>query len=177
MLRLFPYFLFLLSVLGNTQSTLQKDDQMQQSLPDQGIHEMVLKLKDGYFLSYTVSVPFFKPGKPVPLVLALHYGGEVTPYYGRTFLEMLVDPAFKKLGAIIIAPDCPGESWTDTKSEAVVLELLDFLKNSWPVDTNRIIVTGFSMGGTGSWFLAERHPDIFSAAIPVAAYPGGIERK
>ena len=166
---------FILSgVFGNAQITQQKSDQMRQSIPDQGIHEMVLKLKNDYSLSYTVSVPSLKPEQQVPLILALHYGGEVTPYYGRGYLEMLVDPALKKLGAIIIAPDCPGKNWTDPKSEKAILELLDFVKNSWPVDSTRLVVTGFSMGGAGAWFLAEKYPKLFSAAIPVAAYLEGV---
>ncbi|MBA7523984.1 hypothetical protein ES705_16121 [subsurface metagenome] len=36
---------------------IKKNGQMKQSIPDQGIHEMVLKLKDGCFLGYAVSVP------------------------------------------------------------------------------------------------------------------------
>ena len=43
MFKFFPYLFILFSVTGNAQIVLQKDDQMQQSLPDQGIHEMAKK--------------------------------------------------------------------------------------------------------------------------------------
>jgi dipeptidyl aminopeptidase/acylaminoacyl peptidase len=43
----------------------------------------------------------------------------------------------------------------------------------WPVDPERVVVTGFSMGGIGAWYLAGRHPDRFCAAVPVAAHPAG----
>jgi predicted peptidase len=33
-------------------------------------------------------------------------------------------------------------------------------------------VVGFSMGGRGTWFMASRHPDLFTGAIPMAASTG-----
>ena len=39
------------------------------------------------------------------------------------------------------------------------------------VDMKRIAVTGFSVGGTGSWHFAAKYPERFSAAIPVAGRP------
>ena len=36
---------------------------------------------------------------------------------------------------------------------------------------SKVLVTGFSMGGAGAWYLAGRHPDRFSAALPIAARP------
>jgi pimeloyl-ACP methyl ester carboxylesterase len=40
------------------------------------------------------------------------------------------------------------------------------------VDRSRILITGFSMGGRGTWYLAARHPDRFTAAIVMATGPG-----
>ena len=47
-------------------------------------------------------------------------------------------------------------------------------KEHYAIDTTRVLVTGFSMGGRGAWFHAARHADIFTAAIPMAASTGGL---
>jgi predicted peptidase len=36
-----------------------------------------------------------------------------------------------------------------------------------PVDTNRIYITGLSMGGFGTYDAIERYPGLFAAAVPV----------
>jgi predicted peptidase len=133
------------------------------------IQEMVLPTGDQ---RYTIAVPAGYSGdQPVPLVLALHYGGEVTPFYGRTILVELIEPAWRELGAIIVAPDCPTNSWTDPRSEKVVLELLAFVEKNYAVDAQRRLLTGYSMGGAGTWYLAARNPDRFSAAVIMAGWP------
>lgn len=136
-----------------------------------GVHEKELKLKDGSTLRYTLYLPKLSSDKKVPLILALHYGGTVTPYYSKEFIEKLVIPAFKSFPAIIVAPDCPGENWRDPKSETAVLELLENTINSLPVEKSHVVVTGYSRGGIGTWFMAAKHPKLFSAAIPVSARP------
>jgi predicted peptidase len=36
-----------------------------------------------------------------------------------------------------------------------------------PVDTNRIYITGLSMGGFGTFDAIQRYPNLFAAAVPV----------
>ena len=103
----------------------------------------------------------------MPLILALHYGGEVTPFYSKEYLNLLVKPALKNLGAIITAPDCPGEGWANPDVEKALLEFLEIISKEYNIDPNRIIITGYSMGGLGTWYLASRHSEIFSAASRV----------
>ncbi len=141
--------------------------------PQPGVHEMELKLKGGERLLYSLSVPNRTGEESAPLVIALHYGGEVTPHYGMHFLRDFALPAFGRLNGYIAAPDCPGMGWTDPESETAVLALLDHALSEWPVDADRVVITGFSMGGIGAWFMAARHPDRFAAAIPVAGRPVG----
>ncbi len=35
------------------------------------------------------------------------------------------------------------------------------------IDDDRVYLMGESMGGSGAWYLASRHPDLFAAAAPV----------
>ncbi len=50
----------------------------------------------------------------------------------------------------------------------LAIELLERLQRRLPVDPARVYVTGFSMGGFGSWIAISRHPEKFAAAAPVA---------
>lgn len=121
---------------------------------------------------FTIAIPDgYSPDTPVPLVLALHYGGTVTPYYSKPFLVNLVEPALRKLGAIIVAPDCTAGRWTEPQAEADVLALLEHVGKTWAIDPARTLITGFSMGGMGTWALAAKHQDLFAAALIVAGRP------
>lgn len=130
------------------------------------------ELKSGMKLRYTISLPeSFSPSQTYPLVLALHYGGRVTPFYGKEFLSILVEPALKELEAIIVAPDCPSKGWANPISEACILELMVLIMEEYNIDSNRSLIVGYSMGGLGTWYMASRHSDLFSAAIPISALP------
>lgn len=121
---------------------------------------------------YTLAIPAgYTPDRPVPLVMALHYGGAVTPYFGKPFLTNLVEPGLRKLGAIIVAPDCNRGRWTNPEAEADVLALLDHIQKTWATDPKRTLLVGYSMGGMGTWAIAARHQDRFTAALIVAGRP------
>lgn len=138
-----------------------------------GIYEETLTLKSGALLRYTLSIPReFAAQQPMPFVMALHYGGTVTPWYSKGYLNILVEPALRKLDAIIAAPDCPGKGWNNPTSEAAVLELLNHIKTHYPIDDQRLLITGFSMGGIGTCHMVARHPQLFSAAIPISGTIG-----
>ena len=122
---------------------------------------------------YGISIPAgYTSREPRPLVLALHPGGGGTPYYGLSFMRAIVSPALLDLGAIIVAPDCPARAWSDPTADRAVMALLESVMREYAVDRRRILVTGFSMGGRGTWFMSARHSDLFTAAIPIAGSSG-----
>jgi predicted peptidase len=138
------------------------------------MRDLKMPLAGGSELLYGLSVPdAYKAGQPRPLILALHPGGERMRYYGSAYARMVVAPAAAELGAIIVAPDCPTGAWTDAAADAAVMALLDRIMADYTVDRRRVLVVGFSMGGRGTWFMASHHPDLFTAAIPMAASTGG----
>jgi predicted peptidase len=135
-----------------------------------GIHDEVLPLRDGPKVHYAVSVPAGYHGAPVPLILALHFGGNPQGA-GRAMLEILIQPALGELGALIVAPDSVGGGWSTAANEQAVNALLAAVENSYAIDRKKVIVTGFSMGGQGTWYWADKYPDRFSAAIPISGTP------
>jgi predicted peptidase len=139
-----------------------------------GVHELALP-ESGE--RYTLAIPAGYDGRAaVPLVVALHYGGEVTPFFGRGLLESLVEPALRDLGAIIAAPDAVHGGWANPAAERQVVALVAFLEDRYNIDPQRTLLTGYSMGGMGTWYLAPRHPELFSLALPMAGRPQDAAR-
>src|SRR5882762_3061631 len=54
--------------------------------------------------------------------------------------------------------------------EVDLFEILDSMRGQYPVDENRIVLTGFSMGGAAVWHLATHFPDQWAAASPGAGF-------
>jgi pimeloyl-ACP methyl ester carboxylesterase len=53
-----------------------------------------------------------------------------------------------------------------------VLDVLELVMKEYPVDPERVSVTGLSMGGRGTWEMALRHTGLFNAAVAVCSSPG-----
>jgi predicted peptidase len=121
---------------------------------------------------YAMSLPDNYDGKrDMPLVLALHWGGPVAPFTGKWLLQDLVEPALRELKAILIAPDRTLDDWANPQSEAETLELMDFIVQNYPIDARRTLLTGYSIGGIGTWYIGARNQDRFAAVIPISAAP------
>lgn len=104
-----------------------------------------------------------------PLILYLH-GGSLRGANVDTVRVWGVpgvaesDPDFP---FIVVAPQTPrGTLWTDTDA---LIALLDDVSARYAVDAQRIYLTGHSMGGNGTWYLAYKHPDRFAAIAPMSA--------
>ena len=124
------------------------------------------------FYSTAIHNSYYSGNDSIPLILALHYGGAPYDYFGRDFLYTFILPAMKSLTAIMVAPVSPvNDSWANFNTETIVMALIDSIKSKYRIDDTRIAVTGFSMGGSGTWFFAARQPVVFSAAIPVSGMP------
>ena len=139
-----------------------------------GLHYLTLPRADEPAIGYAISIPpNYSPSTPVPLILALHFGvgGGDAAGAGGDMVQILVGPALAELGAIIVAPDSVRGNWTTPENEKAVNALIDMVLAHYSVDKKKIVVTGFSMGGEGSWHFAEKFPERFSAAIPLAGRP------
>jgi predicted peptidase len=139
-----------------------------------GLHNLSMLRPGAAALGYTLFIPpTYSASTPVPLILALHFGvgGGSSAGAGRDVLNALVGPALAELGAIIVAPDSVRGNWSTAENEVAVSELIDMIVNRYAVDQKRIAVTGYSMGGAGTWHFADKYPDRFSAAIPLAGTP------
>jgi predicted peptidase len=138
-----------------------------------GTYTLAFPVPDLGPMRYALTIPRgYNPREARPLILALHPGGQRFPGYGGAFVQQIVAPGLTDLGAIIVAPDVPTRAWTDVIAERAVLALVRSVMNDYNVDRSRVLVTGFSLGGRGTWFLSSRHPDVFKAAIVMAGAPG-----
>jgi predicted peptidase len=135
---------------------------------------------DGRRLPYRLFRPAkLLPGRKYPLVLYLHGAGGLgrdnrKNYTGGNLLGShvwAIDENQARYPAFVAAPQTEvgwgPRSQGAPSSARSVLELLDKLSADFPVDPERVYVTGQSMGGYGTWFLAMFHPERFAAAVPV----------
>jgi predicted peptidase len=139
-----------------------------------GLHELTLARAGEPGIGYAISIPpTYSPLTPTPLILALHYGigNRDSTGVGTDLVKGLIGPALEGLGAIIVAPDSVRGNWSTSENEKAVNVLLDMVMVRYAIDKKRVAVTGYSMGGTGSWHLAEKFPERFSAALPIASRP------
>lgn len=101
-----------------------------------------------------------------PLMLFLHGAGErgsnvwkVAVHGPPSLATNQTDFPF-----IIVSPQCPeGEKW----SRDVLLTLLEDVTKSYSVDSERVYLTGLSMGGYGTWDLGLSYPEKFAAIVPI----------
>jgi dienelactone hydrolase len=54
--------------------------------------------------------------------------------------------------------------------EIDLLEAFEAVKKQYPIDENRVLITGFSMGGAACWQFAVHYTDLWAAAQPGAGF-------
>lgn len=99
---------------------------------------------------------FIKPGN-IPVETDL----EATRYW----------PELKDVDFIAAAPFARGTAGYQGIPEQDVYDMLDDLKQRFPIDEDRIYLTGLSMGGGGTIWLGLTRPDIWAAIAPVCPAP------
>lgn len=145
--------------------------------------------EDGERIAYRLFRPETKPGRQYPLVVMLHGNGDQgnsTTIFGLPWMAGLGPFSIPEVQAehpcFVLRPRCrAGERWSDvefglgpqprvemTPSMRLTLELVDQLADDLPVDPERIYLTGYSMGGYGTWDAITRFPEKFAAAVAIA---------
>lgn len=123
---------------------------------------------------FRLMVPETADNELVPLFVDLHPGALTPRPTYHTFFNCSFRNALEENGmkAYILSPNAQGLLWYDKFNENQIVNLVKFAIENLNVDPNKIVVTGYSDGGNGSWFFADNHPELFSAGIPLASsYP------
>lgn len=131
----------------------------------------------------------YEAGKTYPMMVYLHGAGErgtdnILQTGNASPIPYLTDiEYYRQHPCIILAPQCPEDEWwvdvlyEEERSNYSIdettinpylqkaMELIDKVVKEFPVDTDRIYVSGVSMGGYASWDAIERFPDKFAAAV------------
>lgn len=121
-------------------------------------------------LNYLVYLPqSYSRNKKWPLILSLHGSGE----RGNNIDDVKKWGIHKILKEndnfpfVVVSPQCPaGEIW-EMKFNALK-DLLNEMENNYSIDHERIYLTGYSMGGYGTWNFAILNPERFAAIVPVS---------
>ena len=142
----------------------------------------------GDTLNYRMLFPDADTMRKYPLVIFLHGAGERGNDNDAQLkwgvMNFATDEMMKMHPAFVIAPQCPtGLTWSNfsrtnnnrlmtlqpnpSKPMELVIALIQQVIKKAPIDTNRIYITGLSMGGFGTFDAIERYPNLFAAAMPV----------
>lgn len=121
-------------------------------------------------LKYTIFLPdsYEETGKQKkwPTILFLHGAGERGDDINKIKNMGPLGYAQKTsgFGFIVVAPQCPlGRQWEPDS----LIALLDNVQLNYHIDPDRVYLTGYSMGGAGTWALAMDHSDRFAAIAPL----------
>ena len=138
-------------------------------------------------LSYRFYVPYgYDSSTEYPLLMLLHGTGPegYDATYHLTFFQHLFndlyDPCY---GAIVFVPQCiKGCRWVETpwadgnysidntpesRPMKAAISVLNNFRSEYSVDLDRVCVSGYSMGGFGTWDCLARHSELFSAGVPI----------
>lgn len=120
--------------------------------------------KVGYVAYYNKKI--MESGKKLPTVFCFHGGGDSAMCMVALSDWHLV---VNKYDFLLISIE---NHLNSTATE--MMELLDILKEKYPIDEERLYATGFSMGGCKTWDLFQEYPSIFAAMAPMdATFPVG----
>jgi predicted peptidase len=159
----------LLIVLALALTSCASPKRLSLSPGEQTAREAEWKIKKAVRTQYLLYLPRdYDPqsGRRWPMILFLHGAGErgTNVWKAATHGPPRIVKDKPDFPFIVLSPQCPGgEEW----SNANLLKLLGEVIGAHAVDTNRIYLTGLSMGGYGTWDLGLRYPERFAAIAPI----------
>ncbi len=132
--------------------------------------EMKVAAAVGKGTTYRLKLPpEYHPGRPYPVLIALHHGGES----GKDMVKRWGDEA-GKYGYVLACPDWDqgvgGYTYTSAE-QATVLDTLRDLRQHFNVDSDRVFLTGYGEGGNMAWDEGLSHPGLFAGVVPIAGQP------
>ncbi len=131
----------------------------------------------GRYQPYVAWFPETLPENP-PLIIFLH-GAEQTHRSGHYGGGPEADPASQvRIDGVIVTPLGRAEvfGWYAGYAEQDVLDVFEDASRRFNVDQDRVVLSGYSLGGVGTFRLSQIYPDKFAGAVEFvgAADLGGL---
>ena len=143
----------------------------QQYLVEQGSGADAVTIPIDYLLYLP---PDYTARSKWPLVVYLHGAGSRGHDLELVRREWLPGQIVqgKQFNFILLSPQCPANSgW----SPELIVGLIEHISSSLSVDRDRVYLTGYSMGGNGTWATASYDPGRFAAIAPLCG-GGDVEQ-
>lgn len=133
---------------------------------------------DGVERAYHLYVPpRAKGAPPSPLLFHLH-GGVARPKPIPTndpgfvqYREWWTEEARKHSMFVVFPLGEAKACWWTENAAGALRGIQRDLERQYPIDVNRVFVTGFSDGGSGCFYLAMTHPTPYAGFIPLNGHP------
>ncbi len=113
-------------------------------------------------------------GREFPLLVWLHGYGESGDDNWRHLIHIRDEvakweDAKGSFPCFVLAPQSPFEDHWGSAMEALVMQLVERTIGEFPIDADRIYLSGVSSGGNAAWQFGSNHPDRFAALVPMAS--------
>lgn len=154
--------------------------------PGPGTHTAVARIADafGRTTDISLSVPASAPARGHPVVVFLHGingdSGDLSGVAAALPGWLVVAPSAQAPPSTVVYEDnAPGNvlgalpHWWVYRDGAFATKALDWVRERYEVDEDRIVLMGLSMGGFGAWNVGLRLHDRFAGLIAGA---GGMSR-
>lgn len=123
--------------------------------------------------NYSVFVPLnYNAKKSSPAILFLHgqfEGGSDGKKCTTVGIGQAIKRNVRTWDFLTIFPQSGDGTWNDDSEFNIALGALDDAERRFAIDPNRVILTGLSTGGEGTWLLGARAIDRFAAFVPICA--------
>jgi len=104
----------------------------------------------------------------MPMIVIMHGMGGSGANTIQKWVERLEDKF------VILCPTYPMGAWWSQNAENFVLQLINGIRAKYPIDPNRIFLSGLSNGAIGAYLMGMFYPDRFAGVVPIA---GGITKR
>jgi len=105
----------------------------------------------------------------LPLFVALHGGGRGVGHYSSAVRAWLGRVRVRLKNFIFLAPTVLRKEYAEwggnPEEEAYVKEVIKAVKRTYNVDTDRVYLAGYSMGGYGTWHIGGHEADTFAGLV------------
>ncbi len=174
-----------------TKSKIEKDNSLKSSAFADDVQYSTEYITDDSGMQYLVMKPAdADPDEELPMLVYLHGLGEVganaSRMKGSAFAQTLLSSKnggfAEGFRGYIICPVLQKGNWGDrhnsdssnqSKAERGLRSIVNNFQKTHKVDKNNIALTGHSLGGIGTIYMAKHMQDVFSRAAVLSGYEAG----